>query len=193
MQDRARRIIETAVRLAEQGGFEAVRLRDVASNAGVALGTLYRHFRSKEDLLMAALSRDVEALGRRLAANPITGGTPHGRVTQFFSLATENLCGKPNFARAVLRAAGTGDPELVGRFKKFRGPLVEMCASALRGRGPCERKLLGKTDLLVGELLQSIWFAGLIGWMGGQDDQDQVVRQVSQAADLMLRGLNGVD
>ena len=33
--------------LAEEGGFEAVRLRDLASHADVALGTLYKRFRSK--------------------------------------------------------------------------------------------------------------------------------------------------
>ena len=40
-----------AIELAERGGFEGVRLRDVAAHADVALGTLYRRFRSKEDLL----------------------------------------------------------------------------------------------------------------------------------------------
>ena len=35
-EDRALRIIATTIELAEQGGFEAVRLRDVAAHAGVA-------------------------------------------------------------------------------------------------------------------------------------------------------------
>src|SRR5262245_25646057 len=55
VDDRTRRIVDTAIELAEKGGFEAVRLRDVAAQAGVALGTLYRRFRSKEELLLAAL------------------------------------------------------------------------------------------------------------------------------------------
>ena len=37
MEERAKRIVETAIELAEAGGFEAVRLRDVAAHAGVAL------------------------------------------------------------------------------------------------------------------------------------------------------------
>ncbi|MGH0031401.1 MAG: helix-turn-helix domain-containing protein [Myxococcota bacterium] len=55
MEERSRRIVGAAIELAEQGGFEAVRLRDVAAQANVALGTLYRRLRSKEDLLLAAL------------------------------------------------------------------------------------------------------------------------------------------
>ena len=60
MEERSRRIVAIAMELAEQGGFEAVRLRDVAANAGVALGTVYRRFRGKGDLLLAALEQLVE-------------------------------------------------------------------------------------------------------------------------------------
>ena len=55
MDERARRIVETAVELAEKDGFQAVRLRDIAAQADVALGTVYRRFKSKEDILLAAL------------------------------------------------------------------------------------------------------------------------------------------
>ena len=69
MEERAQRIVDTAVELAEQGGFVAVRLRDVAAEAVVALGTLYRRFRSKEDLLVAALEIEMTALEERLVQN----------------------------------------------------------------------------------------------------------------------------
>ena len=56
MDERSTRIVQTAIHLAEEGGYEAVRLRDVAHHAHVALGTLYKRFRSKEDMLIAALT-----------------------------------------------------------------------------------------------------------------------------------------
>ena len=57
-QDRKDRILDVAIRLAEEGGFDNVRQRDVAAQAGVALGTLYNNFKGKEDLLSAALERE---------------------------------------------------------------------------------------------------------------------------------------
>ena len=72
MEEKARRIVESAVELAEKGGFEAVRLREVASHAGVALGTLYRRFRSKEDLLLAA-ERPGRLSARNVLPARITG------------------------------------------------------------------------------------------------------------------------
>ena len=71
---RMRRIVDAAVDLAEKGGFEAVRLRDVAEQSDVALGTLYKYFRSKEDILLFALNEEIERLehddGRATARRP---------------------------------------------------------------------------------------------------------------------------
>ena len=41
---RRRRVLDAALRLAERGGFDAVQMRDVATEANVALGTVYRYF-----------------------------------------------------------------------------------------------------------------------------------------------------
>ena len=57
MDDRAKRIVDTAVMLAERDGYQAVRLRDVAATAQVALGTVYKRFASKEEILIAALEQ----------------------------------------------------------------------------------------------------------------------------------------
>ena len=59
MEERSLRIIQEAVGLAEKGGFDAVRLRDLAARSGVALGTVYSRFASKEAILVAALDLEV--------------------------------------------------------------------------------------------------------------------------------------
>jgi AcrR family transcriptional regulator len=80
-EDRGRRILKVAVELAERGGFDAVRQREVAAQAGVALGTLYKRFASKEELLMAALELEVEKFELRLKARPLKGATTVDRLT----------------------------------------------------------------------------------------------------------------
>ena len=49
-------IQETAVRLFNERGYDQVSLRDIAREAGVAIGSLTYHFRRKEDLLDAILA-----------------------------------------------------------------------------------------------------------------------------------------
>ena len=75
---RMRAIVDAAVALAEKGGFEAVRLRDVAEASGVALGTLYKYFRSKEDILLFAVHEEAEKLEAVMAARPARGATRDG-------------------------------------------------------------------------------------------------------------------
>lgn len=50
------RICETAVRLFNEQGYEAVSLRQIATEAGTTIGNLTYHFKHKEDLLKAILA-----------------------------------------------------------------------------------------------------------------------------------------
>src|SRR3954454_18073499 len=55
-QQRRDRIVRAAISLLEHGGeYDRIQMRDVAGEAGVALGTVYRYFTSKEHLYAAAL------------------------------------------------------------------------------------------------------------------------------------------
>ncbi len=56
------RILDTALRLFRDRGFDDTTMRDIATEAGVATGAAYYYFHSKEDLVMAFYKRTaVEA------------------------------------------------------------------------------------------------------------------------------------
>jgi AcrR family transcriptional regulator len=190
MEERARRIVETAVELAEEGGFEAVRLRDVAAHAGVALGTLYRRFRSKEDLLVAALEIECGDLERRFLQRPPRGDDEIERVVGFFSLATKGLLRRPNLARALVKAATSGEPALGQKVASFHSRIERMIVLSLRGEMP-----RGEGDVIATEresrladTLELIWFALLVGWSSGQHGQAAAIDKMRDSAELVLRG-----
>ena len=56
-----------------------MQMRDVAARAEVALGTLYRHYTSKDQLLLAALAQQAGTLRERLDA-PATARRDRGRT-----------------------------------------------------------------------------------------------------------------
>lgn len=68
-----RHILEAARRLLIKRGFRDIVLDDVAHEAGVAKGTLFLYYKSKEELFAAALTDLVEGLGLELAALAKTG------------------------------------------------------------------------------------------------------------------------
>ncbi|GAA5194037.1 TetR/AcrR family transcriptional regulator [Ferrimonas gelatinilytica] len=55
-------LIRLAERLIEQQGLVSFRFSELAPLAGCSAGTLYKHFASKEDLLIAIFARQVEGL-----------------------------------------------------------------------------------------------------------------------------------
>lgn len=192
MEDKRTRILETAIELAEQGGFDAVQMRDVAAQADVALGTLYKRFRSKEDLLVAALELEAEKLDKRMASRPAQGATQTERVLDFFEITTRSLFRKPNLARAVLRALTSGDEQLTANVAAFHERITNLIIAALRGQGtlkaddPAPRT----PEQLVAFFLQQVWFSSLVGWMGGLHPKGMVVEQVRMALILLLRGID---
>jgi AcrR family transcriptional regulator len=54
------RILDAALRLFRERGFEQTTMREVASEAGVATGAAYYYYRSKEELVMAFYVRTDE-------------------------------------------------------------------------------------------------------------------------------------
>ncbi len=187
MEARAQKIVETAIQLAEKGGFEAVRLRDVAADAGVALGTLYRRFRSKEDLLIAALEMETALLEARVLDRIPRADSALLRVTEFFTVATRGMCRRPNLARACIRAAACGDPELAQRVASFQDRIERLVLVALCGEVLEAAAIpVSQVNRHVAGTLQRVWFASLVGWSGGLHDQMAVIEQTRNAAELIL-------
>jgi AcrR family transcriptional regulator len=183
------RIIDVAIRLAEEGGFENVRQRDVAAQAGVALGTLYKSFRSKEEILSAALQRETDMIERRLEKKPSSGETATERLGALFHTITRAMLKKPNYARAVLRSMTAGQ-EVATAVVAHQVQVTRMVLAAMHGPSPTEGDAPSAEELYIALLLQQIWFAALVGWSAGLTGPKQIVEQVKLSARLLLAGLH---
>jgi AcrR family transcriptional regulator len=195
MKARRDRILDVAVALAEEGGFENVRQRDVATRAGIALGTLYKSFRSKEDILTAALEREAGALERRLEDKPCAGDTPIERVVNLFSIMTRALCRKPKYARAVLRAMASGEPEVAGKVVAYQERTTGLIIAAMRGVGRLSYADIKGTppstkEATMAAALQQFWFAALVGWSAGLIGVNGVVEQMRWISAVLDRGID---
>jgi AcrR family transcriptional regulator len=191
---RMRRIVDAAVELAEQGGFDAVRLRDVAERSDVALGTLYKYFRGKEDILLFAFNEGLQRLEHGLFERPAAGATPLARVTEFFRRATRGLLQNPQLGSALVRAMSGGDRETAVQIAGSNRRIARMFVASLRDQlvdpeTSIEEFAPRETERELADALIGVWFAGLIGWMiGSEPDPDTITQKVKVAARLMLEG-----
>jgi AcrR family transcriptional regulator len=85
-------IIAAARAFATEGGLQAVQIAPVAERAGVAAGTVYRYFPSKEDLVAAVVSdtAEREVAGIRAAAIAAPG-VLSGLAAAFTAFGTGTL------------------------------------------------------------------------------------------------------
>jgi len=55
------RLYETAIRMISARGYEATTLREIAKEAGVSVGLVYKYFAKKEDILLAVILHVLDA------------------------------------------------------------------------------------------------------------------------------------
>ncbi|KES08097.1 TetR family transcriptional regulator [Streptomyces toyocaensis] len=133
--DRARRkdarrnketLLEAAVAAFLTSGVNAP-VRDIASRAGVGLGTLYRHFPTRADLIIAVYRHQVDACAEAGPALLAAAATPHAALRQWIDLFVDFLVTKHGLA-AVLRS---GDSGFEGLHTYFVDRLLPVCAELL--------------------------------------------------------------
>ncbi|HEY3701691.1 MAG TPA: TetR family transcriptional regulator, partial [Acidimicrobiales bacterium] len=98
---RRQRVIDAAMALGAEGGYDAVQMRDVAARAQVAMGTVYRYFSSKDHVLAAALAGWAQALEGRLAQAPPRGETSVDRVVDVLRRAVRGIDRQPRMMAAM--------------------------------------------------------------------------------------------
>jgi AcrR family transcriptional regulator len=78
-------LVDTALSLFAEGGYHAVGIDTVLARAGVAKMTLYNHFSSKEDLIVAVLERMAERSAQGLEkVLKDAGEDPHTKLLAIF-------------------------------------------------------------------------------------------------------------
>jgi len=177
---RRRRVIDATLELAAGGGFDGVQMRDVAAEAGVALGTVYRYFESKERLLLEANLEQVEALRVLLAERPPSGVTAADRVVDVLRRACRTQTRRPEATAAMVRALGSARPEESDAVARVSEAMTGIITRAMHDGPPTER------DLAVARVLSQVWLSSLVGWVGGVDGPEVVGDDLERAARMII-------
>jgi AcrR family transcriptional regulator len=178
-QARRQRVIDAAMDLGLEGGYEAVQMRDVAARAGVAMGTVYRYFTSKDHLLAATLVRWVELLDARLAQQPARGNSPDQRVLDVLDRALRAMGRQPKLVAAVFTSLSSPDP---GAVECRQQVTVLMEGIVTRAIGEPQPPDLGDRARMIGH----VWYSALVGWINGWSTLARVYGELEVAVGLLL-------
>lgn len=82
--DPAQRVLDVVVDLIEESGYDAVQLREVARRARVGLGTIYKLFPNRHDLILTAIARWMDAHTYAVLSEAPSGETLYGGLMRVF-------------------------------------------------------------------------------------------------------------
>ncbi|GAC1314291.1 MAG: cholesterol catabolism transcriptional regulator KstR [Acidimicrobiales bacterium] len=173
------RVIDAAIELAAEGGYDAVQMRDVATRAQVALGTIYRYFSSKDELLAAALVQWAGKMELRLTQRPARGSTATERVVDVLRRASRALEENPLLTSALVTAIASPDPAVRECQTDVSAIMFALLSTALTDVEEERREGIMR-------VLSWVWFAALIGWVNGWSNSGTVGAELENAARLLL-------
>jgi AcrR family transcriptional regulator len=78
-----------------------VPVRDIAAQAGVGVGTIYRHFPTRADLIVAVYRHQVEACAEAGPVLLANASTPHAALARWIGLFVDFLVTKHGLAAAL--------------------------------------------------------------------------------------------
>ncbi|MFR9775575.1 TetR/AcrR family transcriptional regulator [Micromonospora sp. MS34] len=78
-----------------------VPVRDIAARAGVGVGTIYRHFPTRADLIVAVYRHQVEACAEAGPTLLASASTPHAALARWIDLFVDFLVTKHGLAEAL--------------------------------------------------------------------------------------------
>jgi AcrR family transcriptional regulator len=102
-----------------------VPVRDIAARAGVGVGTIYRHFPTRADLIVAVYRHQVDACAEAGPALLASSATPYAALVRWIDLFVDFLGTKHGLAKALQ------SDDAASLKETFIDRLVSVCAELL--------------------------------------------------------------
>jgi AcrR family transcriptional regulator len=167
-------LLDAAAAVFVRSGVEAA-VRDIAAEAGVGTATIYRHFPTRADLIIAVYRHQVEACAEAGPALLAAGPTPYAALGRWIDMFVDFLVTKHGLA-AVLRGDSAGFESLHGWFLDRLVPVCTRLLDAATDAGEI------RSDIKAYELMRGVGNLSV----GAGDDPRYDARRL---AGLLIAGL----
>jgi len=177
--NRRNRIVSAALKLLTSSEYSRIQMRDVAETAGVAVGTVYHYFGSKEQLFAAVHLQWAGALSAHLGENPLVGTSDAERLRDIMHRSIGAFERQPQFFRLIMMMEQTEDPHALELFHELSRSAAEMYGAALHDADPSDR------DVIVYAVM-AVQVSGLRNWITGRNTLADLRAHIDGCIRLML-------
>lgn len=189
--DKRQRILHAAIRVFARKGFFGSRVSDIAKDAGVADGTIYLYFKSKDDLLISVFEDKMDEILPAFRTAMEQVADPLGKIRAFIRTHGELVRNDPELAQ-VLQVELRQSSKFMKEYKPVKfNQLLELLAEAVE-----EGQKLGiiRPDVQPATVKRAV-FGSLdelaLHWVSRPNGFD-LEAAYNQLADILCAGLSAV-
>lgn len=191
--EKLRKIRRAARELFIEKGYDSTTTREIASRAGVGLGTLFTYAADKRDLLFLIFNDELD-----LVAETGFGSVPPaaslvdqlvGAFREFYTFFAQ----QPHLARFMLRelAFYVAGPE-AQRFQKHRGHIVVRLAELVDAAKAEERIASAEDSAVIARAIFGLYQAEIREWLSDEKSEPDIeagLASLHRALQLLITGL----
>ncbi|SHJ70596.1 transcriptional regulator, TetR family [Malonomonas rubra DSM 5091] len=162
-------IIDAAVQLFSNKGFEKTSIEDIATVAGIGKATVYTYFSAKVDIFLTYCDDELEGAFSELATKQSRASDLHEQLLEFFMIMFRFVTRDREFGRQLMRATSfpeEANPALKEHNKYYFDFLENIFRSAAQ-RGEIAT---GQDYYYLSAHVFSLYFAALAGFYGGYSE-----------------------
>jgi AcrR family transcriptional regulator len=184
------RIREASRALFRESGFDGATLRAIAARAGMGASSIYRHVRSKHELLILELADLQEEAWTRFRKGDDRTTPTRDRIRRFFDIQHEMLAADPDLTVIALRATTYPDARVARRVLALYDRTMGLLAEILQGgRG---RDLASDIDVLAAaRAIFHVANGARISWANQLVSEEACREAIAASVELLFCGIGG--
>ncbi|MEX2126639.1 MAG: helix-turn-helix domain-containing protein [Xanthobacteraceae bacterium] len=191
-EDKLRRIRDAARKLFVANGYDEASTRQIAVNAGVALGTLFLYASNKRDLLFLVVNDDLEKVADRAVAAARPDAALIENLIAVFRPLYEFFGKEPRLSRLTLREMMfyESGPQ-AKRFLNTRQRMIDLCKDLVRIAQSRNEIKTSDRYRRAGEVLYAIFQIEIRKWLTvpGATVEDGL-QSLREGLDIVITGLS---
>lgn len=191
-EDKLRRIGDAARKLFVANGYDEASTRQIAIDAGVALGTLFLYAANKRDLLFLVVNDDLENVADRAVVAVRADASLIQNLIAAFRPLYEFFGKEPKLSRLTLREMMfyESGPQ-AKRFLTTRQKMIDLCSDIVRIAQSRSEVRTGDRYRRAGEVLFAIYQIEIRKWlMRPRSNVDDGLQRLREAFEIVITGLS---
>jgi AcrR family transcriptional regulator len=181
------RLLDASLKLFREKGYEQTKVADITQAAGVAKGTFFNYFPTKERVLLALGEQMLGKLGQVGASDIFQQKTTRGKVKAMFHALAAGLDSDRELVKEMVYR-GLRLPDLVDNSRAqldFRAMLA-----LLIEQGKRKNEIIETTDVpFVSDALYTLYFQQIVLWCS-KNFQTSLPEQLDRTVDMIFDGIS---